>query len=219
MFTIAAELPNWINQIVNVNGSFGLTEFIVFFMLIFIETGGIFIGWIPGDALLITVGSIAGMHHNFTELGLLILTFGFASLLGDAVNYYFGAWLLRQARRIKFVDRHLNGKLMQRLSASFHHRRWLLFIVAGRFLPFVRTAVPLTAHQLGLAFVDYIRMTAFASFVWSTTILSLGYFFGHLSLPDGGSWWLIGGFLVLVGSALALPKVRERIIKLFLDEK
>ncbi|MCM0582449.1 VTT domain-containing protein [Weissella diestrammenae] len=219
MTVLAVDLPNWLNQIINVKSGFGLLEFSIFFALIFIETGGIFIGWIPGDALLVTIGSIVGLHHNLIELFILMGVFAIASLLGDAVNYFFGAWLLRQGRRIKFIDRHLNGRLMQRLSNSFHHRRWLLFIVAGRFIPFIRTAVPLTAHQLGLAFIDYIRLAAFASSVWSVTLLSIGYTFGQFELPAWLHWSIILLLLFCFGISLAIPKVREQIIRLFLEEK
>ncbi|MDR3189961.1 MAG: DedA family protein [Lactobacillaceae bacterium] len=215
---LANYLPAWVEHLLNANAEYQLTLYLILFGLIFIETAGIVMGFIPGDTLLIATGSIAGANHSFKDLFLLIIIFGFASLAGDVVNYFFGAWLVRQLSRIKVLDRHLNGPIVQRLQESFHTKRWLLFIVTGRFLPFIRVAVPLMAHRLGLAFVDYIRMAAVASFLWSISLVSLGYFFGKLELPHGINFILLFFVLIIVGVVISRPKVREKIISLFLRD-
>ena len=211
-------LTEWINHIIANNSSFTTSAFAILFLLIFIETAGIIIGFIPGDTILLTMGSLAGDQNNLWHYGILVLIFGLASLSGDAVNYFFGAFLVRQLSRFKWVDRHLNGQLMVRLTENFHRRRWLLFITVGRFMPFIRSVVPLLAHKLGLPFTDYIKMAGFASFLWSLSIVSIGYFFGQLHLPGGGLVWLILGFIAVFAIILSRPQVRERIIRLFLNK-
>ncbi|GAK30146.1 DedA family membrane protein [Weissella oryzae SG25] len=218
MLILAESMPVWLNNITASGSMFSFSVLLILFLLIFIETAGIFVGFIPGDTILLALGSFAGESHNFGHYLLGAFILGAASLAGDAVNYYFGAFLLRQFSRIKWIDKHINGATMGRLRDGFHHRRWLLFIVVGRFVPFIRTLVPLLAHELGLAFVNYIRYAAFASFLWSFSIVGIGYFFGHLNLPGGGIWWVLGTILLIMLILLRQARVREWIIRLFLHK-
>ncbi|TYC49049.1 DedA family protein [Weissella muntiaci] len=219
MLMLAESMPSWINNMITSGSMFSWSALLILFTLIFVETAGIFIGFIPGDTILLTIGSFAGETHNFGHYLLAVLVFGTASLAGDAVNYFFGAFLLRQFSRIKWIDKHVNGATMGRLRDGFHHRRWLLFITVGRFVPFIRTLVPLLAHELGLAFQNYIRFAAFASYLWAFTIVGIGYFFGHLNLPGGGIWWILGSILVVALILLRRKGVREWIIRLFLHNE
>ncbi|QIL50010.1 DedA family protein [Weissella coleopterorum] len=209
-------LLEWFNQMMTVHGTLTWVEFSILFILILVETGAIFAGFIPGDTILITAGSIAGVHHNVLELGILILLFAVASWLGDAINYYFGAWLMRQASRIAYIDRHVNGPLFQNLMQHFNRKRWFLFVFAGRFVPFVRTLVPLTVHRLGLNFKTYLSLAAGASLVWSLVITSIGYFFGHLTLPHGLNWAILGLMLLGFGLMFSNKKFRQKVINLFI---
>ncbi|CAK8054252.1 DedA/Tvp38 family (DedA) [Eupransor demetentiae] len=151
-----------------------------------------------------TAAGIAGMHHSLSELLILILVFGTASVLGDSVNYWFGAFIVKQLDRIPFLRKHLNGEFASKVADNLHPRRWLLFLVLGRFIPFVRTIVPLVAHRLGLAFHSYVKMALFASFLWSTVMVSIGYYAGHLELPTE---WLIG--LIVVGAIVVIFTLRH----------
>lgn len=214
MIILATNLPTVINHILSADQAFAWSKFVVMFLLIFIETAGIVTGFIPGDTILTSVGSVAGLHHNLWELLADCLVFGLASLCGDAVNYWFGGFLTRQIGRIPFLKKYLSGGVIDRLAVDFHPKRWLLFIVLGRFLPFIRVAVPLLAQRLGLPFSSYIKMAAFASFLWAFTITSLGYFIGHLAIPH--EWLTIGLVAIAVALIVGLrsPKLRRAVLNL-----
>ncbi|WP_029509644.1 DedA family protein [Leuconostoc lactis] len=214
MIILATNLPTVINHILSADQAFAWSKFVVMFLLIFIETAGIVTGFIPGDTILTSVGSVAGLHHNLWELLADCLVFGLASLCGDAVNYWFGGFLTRQIGRIPFLKKYLSGGVIDRLAVDFHPKRWLLFIVLGRFLPFIRVAVPLLAQRLGLPFAGYIKMAAFASFLWAFTITSLGYFIGHLAIPH--EWLTIGLVVIAVALIVGLrsPKLRRAVLNL-----
>lgn len=214
MIILATNLPTVINHILSADQAFAWSKFVVMFLLIFIETAGIVTGFIPGDTILTSVGSVAGLHHNLWELLADCLVFGLASLCGDAVNYWFGGFLTRQIGRIPFLKKYLSGGVIDRLAVDFHPKRWLLFIVLGRFLPFIRVAVPLLAQRLGLPFTSYIKMAAFASFLWAFTITSLGYFIGHLAIPH--EWLTIGLVVIAVALIVGLrsPKLRRAVLNL-----
>jgi len=133
MIILATNLPTVINHILSADQAFAWPKFVVMFLLIFIETAGIVTGFIPGDTILTSVGSVAGLHHNLWELLADCLVFGLASLCGDAVNYWFGGFLTRQIGRIPFLKKYLSGGVIDRLAVDFHPKRWLLFIVLGAF--------------------------------------------------------------------------------------
>lgn len=214
MIILATNLPTVINHILSADQAFAWSKFVVMFLLIFIETAGIVTGFIPGDTILTSVGSVAGLRHNLWELLADCLVFGLASLCGDAVNYWFGGFLTRQIGRIPFLKKYLSGGVIDRLAVDFHPKRWSLFIVLGRFLPFIRVAVPLLEQRLGLPFASYIKMAAFASFLWAFTITSLGYFIGHLAIPH--EWLTIGLVVIAVALIVGLrsPKLRRAVLNL-----
>lgn len=214
MIILASNLPTVINHILSADQAFAWSKFVVMFLMIFIETAGIVTGFIPGDTILTSVGSVAGLHHNLWELLADCLVFGLASLCGDAVNYWFGGFLTRQIGRIPVLKKYLSGGVIDRLAVDFHPKRWLLFIVLGRFLPFIRVAVPLLAQRLGLPFASYIKMAAFASFLWAFIITSLGYFIGHLAIPH--EWLTIGLVVIAVALIIGLrsPKLRRAVLNL-----
>ena len=109
MLILASDLPHFLTEILSADNPFSTSKLIILFLLIFIETAGIVTGFIPGDTILTTAGGFAGTHHNFGELMAYIAVFSLASFLGDAVNYWFGAFLMKQISKIPFLKRHLQG--------------------------------------------------------------------------------------------------------------
>ena len=208
-------LPNWLDHLIASDQHFTLTAFAIMFALIFIETAGIVTGFIPGDTILITVGSLAGAHHNIWELFLAISIFAIASFLGDAVNYWLGALITTQVAKIPWIKKYSHSNLTDEIAKDFHPKRWLLFVVLGRFLPFIRVAVPLLAHRLGLAFPVYLRMAAFASVLWSASIVTLGYFVGHLEIPKAVTVTIFIIIAVIAITVLRTKKFRNWILTLF----
>lgn len=215
MIILASTFSQSISHILSADQAFSLTKFLVMFLLIFIETAGIITGFIPGDTILTSVGSVAGLHHNLWELFADGVIFGVASLCGDAVNYWFGGFLTQQIGKIPVLKKYLDGGLIDRLAVDFHPKRWLLFVVLGRFLPFIRVAVPLLAHRLGLPFVTYLKMAAFASFLWAFTITAFGYFIGHLAIPHSALIIGLIALVILLLVGLRSPKLRQAVINLF----
>ena len=208
-------LPNWLDHLIASDQHFTLTAFAIMFALIFIETAGIVTGFIPGDTILITVGSLAGAHHNIWELFLAISIFAIASFLGDAVNYWLGALITTQVAKIPWIKKYSHSNLTDEIAKDFHPKRWLLFVVLGRFFAFIRVAVPFLAHRLGFAFPVYLRMAAFASVLWSASIVSIGYFVGHLEIPKAVTVTIFIIIAVIVITVLRTKKFRNWILTLF----
>lgn len=161
-----------------------------------------------------TAAGFAGRHHSLVEFALLVVIFATASMMGDSINYWFGAWVIRQVDKIPWVARHLNGDFAEKVSKNLNPRRWLLFIVIGRFVPFIRTIVPLSAHRLHLRFQTYFRMSVIASLLWAVTMVTIGYYFGHLELPK----WVMAVIIIVVVAFVVIvirsPRFRELILSL-----
>ncbi|MBS9337655.1 DedA family protein [Fructobacillus parabroussonetiae] len=207
-------IADWVTQIGHADANFSFIELSILFLLILIETGGIITGFIPGDALVMTAAGLAGRHHSIEEFVILILLFTLASTIGDSINYWLGAWVIRQVDKIPWVKKHLNEDFTAKVTANLNPKRWQLFIILGRFVPFVRTIVPLSAHRLKLPFKTYFHMSALASVIWASSMVTIGYFFGHLTLPAGVL--PVGIVLAIVIAVLVLrsPRFRQFIIDL-----
>ena len=161
--------------------SFGPWVLAGMFLVIFIESGVLF-PFLPGDSLIVTAAILAG------PLGITwwqILLVGIpAAFLGDQVGYFLGR---RFGRRL-FTDdaRILKTAHLEEAEAFF--RKWGgVSLVLGRFVPIVRTYVPLAA---GTAAMPYRR-----------------FLFWNLG---GGVLWV--GSMTLVGALLGgIPLVRDNI--------
>ena len=159
----ARELIQW-------GGTVGLT------FVIFAETGLLFGFFLPGDSLLVTAGLLAatmGVFHVWT-LGLLLTA---ASILGNAVGYYVGKVagprLFTRENSLLFNKKHLVR------AHEFYQRHGGKTIVIARFMPIVRTFVPVVA---GMAQMEYRRYTVYnvvGGIAWIWSMLLIGYFLGR----------------------------------------
>src|SRR5262245_35935072 len=70
----------------------GPWAYVIFFLIIFCETGFVVTPILPGDSFLFALGAIAGKGDSL-EIGVLLTTLTIAAILGDSVNYSIGAFL------------------------------------------------------------------------------------------------------------------------------
>jgi membrane-associated protein len=143
-------------------------------LIVFLETGAL-VFFLPGDSLLVTAGVYASSGQmSILWLNLILIPL---AILGDAVSYTIGK-KSGQALFNKPESRFFKPQHMQAAQA-FYERHGGKAIIIARFMPIVRTFVPIVA---GVGQMPYRRFASFnviggAAWVFSMTML--GYLLGN----------------------------------------
>jgi len=145
-------------------------------IVIFAETG-LIIGFIfPGDALLFTAGLLCGSDLA-VNIWLLIITVAAAAFAGNLTGYYtgkvFGKRLMVKKDTFFFKQRHFDK------SRDYYEKYGGIALVAGRFLPVIRTFVPILAGTIGINFFRFNLYNIIGAVLWSGTLIPLGYLVGR----------------------------------------
>ncbi len=145
-------------------------------IVIFAETG-LIIGFIfPGDALLFTAGLLCG-SDLMVNIWLLVLTVALAAIAGNVTGYYtgkfFGTRLLNKKDTFFFKQRHFET------SREYYEKYGGIALIAGRFMPVVRTFVPILAGTIGINFWKFTMYNITGAILWSGTLIPLGYLVGR----------------------------------------
>ena len=148
---------------------YGMLTYALLFLVIFVETGLVFMPFLPGDSLLFAAGAFVALDalDLYAVLGLLML----AAVLGDTVNYWLGRRLGQRAYMLNWV----NGSHLDKAQA-FYDKYGAKTIVLARFVPIVRTFAPFVAG-IGKMFLTY---NVVGGVAWVLICSLAGYFFGNI---------------------------------------
>lgn len=159
------------------------TEFVVLaLVIVFVECGLLF-PLLPGDTLLVSIGlfiatdqlNVAATSHVLDLLLCIALCTG-AALLGSAAGYEIGRAIGTPVRA--HDGRILRKKYLDR-TVEFFDRRGSQALVAGRFVPFVRTYVTLVAGVSKMPRPRFLWWSAFGAALWVTSVMCFGFFVGR----------------------------------------
>jgi len=151
--------------------------------VIFAETGLLIGFFFPGDSLLFTAGLLAAIPGPdgitpVLPVNIYLLLGGvfFAAIIGNTVGYFVG-WTLGP-RLFTKEDSLLFKKRYLDMTRSFYERYGRLAIIAGRFLPIIRTFVPVLAGAIKLDFIRFTIYNIIGGLAWTASFILLGYFLG-----------------------------------------
>ena len=185
-----------VREIVRVGGYVGLTG------VIFAETGLLVGFFLPGDSLLVTAGLLASQPEfglNVWALGALLTV---AAIVGNTVGYFIGRAsgprLFTKDDSLLFKKKHLYR------AHEFYEKHGGKTLVLARFMPIVRTFVPVVAGLANMPFGAYTVYNVLGGVAWIWSMLLIGYFLGR-SVP-GIDKYIELMILVIVGLSL-LPAV------------
>jgi membrane-associated protein len=145
--------------------------------IIFAETGLLIGFFLPGDSLLVTAGLFASQPRFGLNVWLLGTLLTVASIIGNAVGYFIGQMsgprLFRRDESLLFKPRYLKQ------ANAFYERHGGKTIILARFMPIVRTFVPVVAGAAGMPYGRYTLYNVAGGVLWIWSLLLLGYFLGH----------------------------------------
>lgn len=145
--------------------------------IIFAETGLLLGFFLPGDSLLVTAGLLSSQPRFGLNVYLLGVLLTAASILGNAVGYFIGRAsgprLFRREESLLFKPRYL------RQAHEFYERHGGKTIIIARFMPIVRTFVPVVAGAAGMSNRRYTIYNVIGGVLWIWSMLFTGYFLGR----------------------------------------
>ncbi len=195
-----------IMQLTKTAGTIGLVA------IIFCETG-IFLGcFLPGDSLLFTAGLLAaqGVFHIWLLTPLLIA----AAFLGYAIAYWLGEkighWLMKRPDRFWFKKAYLTQ------THEFYGKHGGKAMILGRFVPIVRTFLPIIAGLADMPIRRYMLYNLIGAVIWAGGVVLLGYYLGSL-IPNAEHYILPMVLIIIVLSilppAIHIWRARRKTVK------
>lgn len=162
---------------------------------LFVETGLLVGFFLPGDSLLFTSGLLAATGTIQVPIAVLAGAAFLAALGGDQTGYLIG----RKAGPVVF--NRPGSKLLRGEYADKAHNFFLKYgrrsVVLARFVPIVRTFLPVTAGVGKMSYRAFLAYNAVGALLWGVGVTLLGFWLGRYD-------WIGANIdLIFVGIVLA----------------
>jgi membrane-associated protein len=158
-----------------------LAVIVVVAAIIFSENGLLIGFFFPGDSVLFTVGFlIQGTTHFKLNLNieLIILLLFVAATLGANVGYLFGKkigpTLFKRPNSLLFKQENVQK------AQDFYDKHGGKTIILARFIPVVRTFVPLIAGIGKMRYKTFMIFNVIGGFIWVAGVTYIGFYLGKL---------------------------------------
>lgn len=143
-------------------------------VMVFIESGVLF-PFLPGDSLIVTAMMLRVPLS--LEPWQIILVACIAAIAGDQVGYWlghrFGRGLFKDDARVLKTER-------LEAAEGFFAKRGPLALVLGRFVPIVRTYVPLAAGTAKLHYRKFVLWNVLGAMSWVLSMSLVGLLLGNI---------------------------------------
>ena len=177
-------MPSFLDPVTLI-GYFGAWALIGLLVVIFIESGVLF-PVLPGDTLLFVAGMLAAgtetaenVNRSDFALWKLLVFIPIAAILGGQVGYFIGRTI--GTSMFKPDGRILKQRYLDEAHAFFE-QRGPFAIVLGRFVPIVRTLVPLTAGAAKMSYGMFTLFNVIGAVLWGVGLTLLGYGLGQFAI-------------------------------------
>ncbi len=184
----------------------GLWVYGLLFAVIFVETGVVVMPFLPGDSLLFLVGGLAA--SGSLDIGMALGVMLAAAILGNQTNYTIGRWI--GPRVFHWENSRWFNKEGFDKSHAFFEKYGGVALIAGRFMPFVRTFAPFVA---GVTLMTRRRFTFFdvtGAVLWIGSVTLLGFAIGNLSWVKGHLQWIFLAMIIIPGVLALVGILRKK---------
>ncbi|OGM12068.1 hypothetical protein A2Z22_03160 [Candidatus Woesebacteria bacterium RBG_16_34_12] len=166
--------------------------YIGIFFMIFAESGLFFGFFFPGDSLLFTAGFLAS--QNILDIRVLVPLVIIAAVSGDSAGFWtgnkFGRWLLKRRESFIFKKKYIEK------ANKFYEKHGGKALVLARFIPAVRTFVPIVAGMANMQYSKFITYNVVGGFLWGMGMTLVGYYLG--SMIPGVDKYLIPIIVIII---------------------
>lgn len=146
-------------------------------VFLFIETGLLVGFFLPGDSLLFTAGLLVATGTIQVNILLLATAAFVAAFAGDQTGYLIG----RKAGPSVF--RNEDSRFLKRRYVDQAHEFFEKYgrrsVVLARFVPVVRTFLPVTAGVARMGYRSFFAFNAIGAFLWGVGVTLLGFWLGR----------------------------------------
>lgn len=197
---------------------YGTWVYGILFLIIFVETGLVFMPLLPGDSLLFAAGSFcAGVQidDELAQLNLMVVLslLIIAAILGDALNFWIGQKYGQKLAQIKIGKYALLKEKHLEQTHDFFEKHGSKTIIIARFVPIVRTFAPFTAGLANMRYPVFLKYNVVGGIGWVLGLTLLGYFFGNLQIVRENFETVIFGIIGLSLLPMFIAILKERLTK------
>ncbi len=173
LIEIIANNPADLIKLIRDPSQFADLGYSVLALIVFLETGAM-VFFLPGDSLLVTAGVYAATGKlDLLTLNAILIP---AAVLGPVLSYFIGAkagpLLFNRPRSRFFRPEHIKA------AHDFYLLHGGKAIVIARFMPVMRTFVPVVAGIARMPYGAYTMFSAIGAAAWVLSMTVLGYFVG-----------------------------------------
>jgi membrane-associated protein len=146
-------------------------------LIVFAETGVFFGFFLPGDSLLFVAGLLSQTKYLDVPIWLMIILLIVAAGLGSTVGYLTGRWaekyLITMRENIFYKKKYLE------MTREFYAKYGMMAFVLGRFVPIIRTFVPILSGIVRIDFPKFVFFNFLGAGLWIITMVMAGHLLGN----------------------------------------
>jgi membrane-associated protein len=188
--------------------SAGLWSYLLFFAVIFAETGLVVTPFLPGDSLVFTLGTLAAIEGSGLHITWVFVVLSLAAILGDSANYavgkYFGSIILKKQGAWFLKKEHIDR------THRFYEKYGSKTIVLARFVPIVRTFAPFVAGVGRMSYARFVTYNVAGGLLWISLFAFGGYFFGNRPIVKENFGLVIIAIIIISVLPAVIEVLRER---------
>lgn len=166
----------------------------IIFLIIFVETGVVFMPFLPGDSLLFASGALWAATGN--NIFLLLFLCIAAAVIGDNCNYFIGRNFSDYLKKKPWFKKFVSDQNLQD-AENFVAKHGGKSIFLARFFPIIRTIVPFIVGAGKMDYKKFRIIDFLGGLTWCTLFITMGYLFGNIT-------WVKDNFSVVVFAIIGI---------------
>jgi membrane-associated protein len=159
---------------------------------VFVQSALVFGFVLPGSSILFSAGLVAATEENVSITTLLTVIF-MAAFVGNQVGFVIGRLIGRS-----YLSKKKSPSLQKviRKCERFYAKSGWWSVVAARFIPWVRTFIPLIAGASKMPYYQFLAANILGAIAWGVGITLAGYYTASIPGVETFTYAIAGFFIV-----------------------